>query len=137
MTPISDILRQARRVKAVQRYRRRELVRVAKEGSDYKVVRPCGESFLLPESAFKARYEFVSSTDETAEGLRWSTWRPVARCYAVDFHYEGRPITIKTPWGKEVKINSGDYLVSDSPDMSHCHVVLRDTFQANYEVEGA
>lgn len=81
----------------------------------------------------------VHITPEQTSTFRFSAFRNKSRRFARQYHPENtasRDYTLKTPWGEELTVSPGDYIVSESGNPEDAWPVEKHIFEKTYvEVE--
>lgn len=84
------------------------------------VTNPSGEQYIVPDSKFRARYDVEKAKD----GVYPSVFSPI-RAIEID-----EDISFTAPWGEEMNIAKGGFLVINSPN--DIYGIQKDEFYETY-----
>lgn len=102
----------------------KETENTAKEG-DFVVTGVLGEQYIISGEKLKARYKKTSRKD--ADGI--SIYIAVGKCYAAE--YKGETFSFKAPWGEDMIVNKGDYIVT--PNLLYGKINVYDVYRIERE----
>jgi hypothetical protein len=103
-----------------------ETVNTANAGN-YVVRGVKGEQYVITAETLASRYGPPMS-DPDAHGFR--EYGAKGTCHA--FRYDGPAATFVAPWGKEMTVNPGDFIVTPVLGSDHFYRIEKDIFAATY-----
>lgn len=108
-------------IETVMKDGHKETINVASPG-DYIVTNPSGEQYVIKEKDFDKRYKSLG------EGVYQSLGSPVSVC-ELDIN-----VKFKAPWGEDMYIKEGGYLIINKPD--DIYGIQKEEFYETYEIIG-
>ena len=87
------------------------------------------EEYIIDEYKFQDRYDLLENEDNIPEGFK--RYRSKGFCYA--FKYSGESVHFIAPWGEDMLLKDGDYIVStDLYELDDIYRIEKDVFKETY-----